>query len=185
MARSRLAPLQRRVVGLLSKLDPAPVLTGGAALAGFTVDTIQRAPSFHCLRVLDGKDVCIVDLVADPVPAVEPPQPLLSDGEPILVDSRHEILVNTLTALLSRSEARDLDDIRALLEDGGDLRLALRDAPRKDGGFSPLSLAWVLQGFRAGAMALSLGWPEEAAQLLDRFRETLIETLLVEARPPA
>jgi hypothetical protein len=34
-------------------------------------------------------------------------------------------------------ELRDLEDVRALLESGGDLERALADAPLKDGGFSP------------------------------------------------
>ena len=43
--------------------------------------------------------------------------------------------------------ARDLDDIGALLEAGGDLEQGLRDAVLRDGGFSPPTLAWLLQSF--------------------------------------
>lgn len=220
MGESRLGPLQRRVLDLLSALDPAPVLTGGAALAGFytfhrttkdldlfwrglavlgdlpdralrtlreaglRVETIQRSPSFHRLRVEDGGVATIVDLVADPVPTIEPPALVGSPDRAVLADTRHEILVNKLTTLLSRSEARDLEDVRVLLETGGDLSRALADAPKKDGGFSPLTLAWVLQGFRAGDMASSLGWEAEDAARLERFKGRLLDLLLVAGAPP-
>lgn len=52
--------------------------------------------------------------------------------------------MNKLTALLSRWAVRDLVDVRALVASGEDLDRALRDAPAKDGGFSPQTLAWVL-----------------------------------------
>jgi hypothetical protein len=61
------------------------------------------------------------------------------------VDNRHEILASKLATLLERSETRDLADVKALLDAGGDLESALRDAPMKDAGFSPLTLAWVLR----------------------------------------
>lgn len=109
--------------------------------AGLSAERLQTAETFVRLRVSDGDEVLPVDLVADPVPVIEPPVELLPG---LLVDTRHEILVNKLTALLSRWAVRDLVDVRALLDAGGDLSRALSDAPRKDGGFSAQTLAWVL-----------------------------------------
>jgi len=109
---------------------------------GLQVARIQTAPAFRRLRVGDGHRVVIVDLVAEAVPFSEAPVELLPG---IQVDTPHDILVNKLCALLSRSESRDLVDVAALLEAGGDLGRAIGDASRKDGGFSPLTLAWVLQ----------------------------------------
>jgi hypothetical protein len=95
----------------------------------------------------------------------------------------HEILVAKLAALLGRVELRDLVDVQALLKAGGDLTAALRDAPRKDAGFSSMTLAWVLQMFEPRPLALALGWNEEQATDIDRFRKELIERLTRAIRP--
>jgi hypothetical protein len=73
------------------------------------------------------------------------------------VDQPHEILVTKLCALLGRSELRDLEDVRALLDAEGDLARALADAPRKEAGFSPVTLAWVLEQLPVAAMGRALG----------------------------
>ena len=129
--------------------------------AGFEVSSEQVAPAFRRLRVVRGAETVLVDLVADPVPAIEPPDVFALGAATVLVDSRHEILVNKLTALLSRSEVRDLVDVRALVEAGGDLDRALADAPRKDGGFSGPTLAWLLRQFplrKLGADPQLVAW---------------------------
>jgi hypothetical protein len=102
---------------------------------------------------------------------------------PLPVDSRDEILVNKLCALLGRAEPRDLVDVRRLLEGGSDLEQALRDAPRKDGGFSPLVLAWVLQSSPIRKTAESAGMPSADAEALDRFRADLCDRLVRLATP--
>jgi hypothetical protein len=99
------------------------------------------------------------------------------------IDSMHEILVSKLTALLSRAELRDLVDVRALLEAGLDLAAALRDAPKKDGGFSALTLAWVLHTFNVGGLARAIGWDEAQIAGLDAFRQQLIAQLTAAAKP--
>lgn len=109
--------------------------------------------------------------------ALEPPRPATIDGTEISVDSMREILVAKLTALLGRTELRDLVDVQALLAAGMDLTAALRDAPRKDGGFSAMTLAWVLHSFDPRPLALALGETEEHALRLDVFRVNLIEQL--------
>ncbi len=111
--------------------------------AGLDVDALQTAPAFRRLRVSDGQEVLPIDLVADPVPVIEAP---VEAAPGVFVDTPQEILTNKLTALLSRWAVRDLVDVRALVEAGSDLDRAIRDAPRKDGGFSPALLAWVLSG---------------------------------------
>ena len=72
-------------------------------------------------------------------------------GATFLVDTPHQILVNKLYALLNRSELRDIEDIEALLDGGGDLTRALEDCPRQDAGFSPMTLSWSLRSFAMGA----------------------------------
>lgn len=150
---------------------------------GLEVTILRSSPTFAALRASDESDVCIVDLVAEPFPPIYAPRQVVLDGATIAVDTVDEILVNKLTALLGRVELRDLQDVRALLKAGADLQAAVRDAPRKDAGFSALTLAWVLETFDARTLALSLGWHEPEAEEIDRFRGALIGMLTASARP--
>lgn len=125
----------------------------------------------------------MVDLVAEPVPFVEPPQPAEIDGAMILVDTPHEILTNKLGTLLHRREPRDLIDIRALLQAGGDLTRALTDAARKDGGFSPLTLGWALEQFDVAVRARAMGADAAAAESLQQFCGWLRDEVVRLARP--
>ena len=108
---------------------------------GLSAERQQTTATFCRLLVGDGVERLPVDLVADQAAQIEEP---ITVAEGIAVDTAHEILVNKLTAMLGRWAERDLVDVEALIEAGGDLDRALRDAPRKDGGFSPETLAWVL-----------------------------------------
>lgn len=151
--------------------------------AGLEVTTLQTGPTFHRLRVKGEHEVCVVDLVAEPIPFLHRPQTIEVQGISITVDTPQEILVNKLCTLLSRSEVRDLVDVRALLESGADFKEALSDAPRKDAGFSPLVLAWVLRDLRPRALAGAAGLSKTEAEDLDRFREKLISDLLEAGTP--
>ncbi len=98
-------------------------------------------------------------------------------------DPPHEILVAKLCALLSRSELRDLEDVRALLDSGGDLVRALADAPRKDAGFSPVTLAWVLEQLPIAAMSRALARTADECRALEGFRGRLVGVILAAAKP--
>lgn len=150
---------------------------------GLDVDVLRTAPMFGELRVSNGGDTCIVDLVAEPFAPIAPPQRATIGDAEILVDSMHEILVSKLTALLGRTELRDLIDVQTLLEAGADLVAALQDAPKKDAGFSAITLAWVLHTFEIGPLAHALGWSAEQAASLDAFRRQLIDRLTRITRP--
>lgn len=153
------------------------------AAAGLATERLQTAPAFQRLRVTDADQTCLVDLVADPVPPVTDPE-LVSAGQATFrVDTLHELLVNKLCAFLSRSELRDLVDVRALLAEGGDLERAARDAPRKDAGFSPLVLAWLLRDWRPVDLARSTGWSEEESAALQRFHAELLGRIAALAAP--
>ena len=97
--------------------------------------------------------------------------------------SQHEILVNKLGALLHRAELRDLIDIEALLARGGDFEPAMRDAGRKDGGFSPVTLGWMLKSFPLERQAELSGCSRERAAQLERFRDELASRTARLARP--
>lgn len=150
---------------------------------GFDVQSVQSSPTFHRLSVRSTSDSCIVDLVAEPTLALEEPQTRSIEGATIRIDSLHEILVNKLCALLGRSELRDLYDVQVLLEQGGDLRRALADAPKRDTGFSPLTLAWVLKDMPLEHLSASADEATTDLQGLERFRRDLIELLAQHASP--
>lgn len=125
----------------------------------------------------------LLDLVAESVPAIETPATVRVGASSITVDTPHEILVGKLCALLGRSEIRDLQDVAALLDAGGDLDRALADAPRKDAGFSALTLAWVLKQLDLAALAGAAGVTPEAVERLAAFRDRLAAHLLAFAHP--
>lgn len=153
------------------------------ASGGLTATVLRTAPMFSQLDVRDGEASVVVDLVADPTPIVEAPQPAVVGDTEILIETRHQILVNKLCALLSRSELRDLVDVRALVEAGEDLVRALGDAPNQDAGFSPLTFSWSVKSLAVRKLAKASGWNEEDIVALEQFRDALVERVLADARP--
>ena len=144
---------------------------------GLDVENLRTTPAFVQLTAGDQSGRVIVDLVASPVEVVSPPDEVQLEGKRVLVDSEHEILANKVCALLSRSEIRDLWDVMELVERGGDLECALADATQKDGGFSNLTLAWVLEGFQLAELAALQGLAENLVMRLVQFKAELIELL--------
>lgn len=168
----------------LERLDRVPEEVRAALEADqLSVATVQTAPSFYRFRVTDGRLVTVLDLVAEPVAPIEQPE-LRHHGETkVLVDTPHEILVNKLCSLLGRAELRDLEDVGALLARGGNLERAVADAPRKDGGFSALTLAWVLENLDVQGIGGVTGMTSEELGELDRIRRELVDRLLRLVRP--
>lgn len=151
--------------------------------AGLEVTGLRSSDAFRSFRVSDGRETVIVDLVADPVEVVEEPATVRWGQAEFLADTAHEILVNKLCSLVHRSELRDLADVRSLLASGGDLERALLDAPRKDGGFSPMTLAWLLRELAIDSMTALEGWDSSRASELARFREELVHRIMRLAKP--
>lgn len=150
---------------------------------GLEARALRTGHSFSQILVDDGTETCLVDLIAEPFSPVEDPVVAEVEGTPIAVDSRREILASKLATLLERSEIRDLADVKALLDAGGDLDAAIRDAPSKDAGFSPLTLAWVLKEFDLRPAATALGLSTEYGEQLSSFRDWLIDRLTRSAGP--
>lgn len=63
---------------------------------------------------------------------------------------QREVLANKLCTLLSRAELRDIVDVRALEDAGLKIEDHLALANRKDAGFTPGQLAWVLSQVEIG-----------------------------------
>ena len=149
---------------------------------GLTVFPLQRSPLFVQLRVTDASSTVVVDLISEPTSSLEPPWLCQIGRSEVLVDTPHAILAEKLCALLERSELRDLVDIEALVRSGQDLNSALADAPRRDSGFSPLTLAWVLREWDVRKIANSAGLPEADGERLEVFRQSLVDQLIAPDR---
>jgi hypothetical protein len=85
-----------------------------------SVSALRTTATFAQLDVRIGTSSVVVDLVADPTPIAEAAQPFAVGNATILVETPHQLLVNKLCARLSRSELRDLVDVRVLIESGLD-----------------------------------------------------------------
>jgi hypothetical protein len=158
-------------------------VTARLVAAGLSCNIMQTGPALERPRVTDAAEVVIVDLIADPVPTIESPIDVAVSGAPIRVDTAHEILVDKLRALLGRVELRDLEDVRALLDAGGDLLRAVLDAPRRDAGFSLLTLAWAVRNLPVPRLAASAGYAGDEPAALEKFRDTLVDRLVAFSAP--
>lgn len=112
-----------------------------------SVEAIQTAPDFRRVLITRGDEAILVDLVREYVFQLEP---LKREINGIRVDSPEEILANKLCALLSRSEIRDLVDVRELEKAGFKIEAALSVAQQKDSGLTAAQLAWVLNQIKFG-----------------------------------
>ncbi|MFN2453623.1 MAG: nucleotidyl transferase AbiEii/AbiGii toxin family protein [Pyrinomonadaceae bacterium] len=112
-----------------------------------SVEAIQTAPDFRRVLVTRNDEAIVVDLVREYVFQLEP---LKREINGIRIDSPEEILANKLCALLSRSEIRDLVDVRELEKAGFKIEDALSVAQQKDSGLTAAQLAWVLSQIKFG-----------------------------------
>ena len=141
------------------------------------------ALQFHRLLVKAADDSVLVDLVAEPIEACEPPTYFSLNGMAIRHDTRRELLAAKLCALLGRAELRDLWDTSVVLDLGEDLSVGCEDAKRKDGEFSALTLAWILETSNVSREARGAGMPAGDAEALTAFLARLRGNLLTLARP--
>ncbi len=111
------------------------------------VESLQTSPDFRRFLLSRGNESIVVDLIREYVFQVDD-QKRVFDG--VRVDTPEEILANKLCALLSRSEVRDLVDVRALELAGYSLGDALVAARKKDTGLTAAQLAWVLSEISLG-----------------------------------
>lgn len=111
------------------------------------VESIQTSPDFRRILLKREKESIVIDLVREYVFQISADKPIING---IRVDLPEEILANKLCALLSRSEIRDLVDVRELENAGFSLENALNAAAKKDSGLTPAQLAWVLNQIKFG-----------------------------------
>lgn len=125
----------------------AAIVNQVARELGADLEPLQTSPDFRRFLLRHGGEAIVVDLVREYVFQVDSEK---RDIGGVRVDSPEEILANKLCALLSRSEARDLVDVRALELAGFSLEEAIETAQKKDSGLTSAQLAWVLSEMRFG-----------------------------------
>jgi hypothetical protein len=152
--------------------DAARALEAATEACGGTGRAAKRFGDFQRIVVTRGDEECIVDLVIDRAPPVDP---VKATRGAVRVDTLREIAANKVCTLVSRSEIKDLVDLAALVEAGVDLELAVADAKRKDGGAEPVALAWVLDQIAIGPDAALPGGADPARILA--FRDDLVKRL--------
>jgi Nucleotidyl transferase AbiEii toxin, Type IV TA system len=125
-----------------------------------------------------GGEAIVIDLVREYV-AQSVSEKLLVDG--IRIDPPQEILANKLCLLLSRSEIRDLVDVRALEMAGYRMEDAIKAATKKDRGMTPAQLGWVLSQIELGDDLIAPGGV--STEELRRYLRDLIARLAKQAFP--
>jgi hypothetical protein len=154
-----------------------PLLRDVARALGLVLELRQDAPGFKRALLSSREDALVVDLVLDEtLPAFARER----RGK-IELDPPGEILANKLTAIVGRSEERDLVDVMFLERAGLTVENALPRALEKDGGCTPAQLAWLLSQIEVPDGA-TLPAGIEAAELRD-YVAHLIERLRRLAHP--
>jgi hypothetical protein len=127
--------------------DGVAALAATARELGASIEALQTAPDFRRFLIRRAGDALIVDLVREWAPQIFSEKRIFHG---IRVDPPEEIMANKLCTLLSRSEIRDLVDVRALEAAGYSVENHFEAATRKDGGLTPAQLAWVLSEVQIG-----------------------------------
>lgn len=123
------------------------VVTEVAQQLGAALESLQTSPDFRRLLLRRDSEAIVIDLVRERVAQAVLEKKVVGE---IRVDPPEEILANKLCALLSRSEVRDLVDVRALESIGYRAEDALPAAQQKDRGLTPAQLSWVLEQIEFG-----------------------------------
>ncbi len=106
-----------------------------------TIEAKVASPSFHRSVLSRGTEHLVIDLVHENVPQLHPNKMLVGK---LRVDPPDEILANKLTALVGRTEERDIVDVLFLERSGLRTEDLLPAALRKDGSCTPTTLSWLL-----------------------------------------
>ncbi len=156
----------------LNLAEAAMSLEAASRAVGATLQSVRSFPTFRRFVARRAEESCVVDLVIDQAPMI------LSEKEVregVRIDPLREIAANKTCALISRSEIKDLVDLKHILASGTSLEQALADAQLKDAAADAATLAWVLEQVAIGPDAALPGGTDPAE--LDRFRANLVRTL--------
>ncbi len=110
-----------------------------------TLELKRDAPTFRRYQLVRGDDSEIVDIVLDISPQIDPEKPWIDN---IRVDTLHEIVVNKITTLISRTELKDIVDLYFLEKAGYRIDDYFEEARQKDGGLDPAMISLLLDSLQ-------------------------------------
>ena len=122
-------------------LRTSQMLKGAAGNIGASMESITATPHFHRYSLTRGNDKEIIDLVKEKTPQVDVEKKVF-DG--IIVDTMREIGANKMCTLLGRSEIKDIIDLYFLDTGGFLIWEHLDDVGKKEGGFDPGIVSFLL-----------------------------------------
>jgi predicted nucleotidyltransferase component of viral defense system len=102
---------------------------------------IVKEPLFQRYQLNRGGENLIVDFVIDQIPQIDEKK---NHFGIIVVDTLLEIAVNKICTLLSRAETKDIIDLFFLQKEGFPIMENLSHAKKKDAGFDPATLSFIL-----------------------------------------
>ncbi len=112
---------------------------------GAVAEILRDAPTFRRYRLSRGGESEIVDFVL----AIDRQIDEIKESfDNVRVDTLHEIFVNKITTLISRSELKDLVDLYFLEQEGMRIEDHFDEARQKDGGLDPAMISCMLKSLQ-------------------------------------
>ncbi len=108
---------------------------------GAELELLRDAPTFRRYRLTTADHSEIVDIVMDVSPQVDQDKPWVDN---VQVDTLHEIMLNKITTLISRSELKDIVDLYFIEKEGFRIETYFEEAQQKDGGLDPSMISLLL-----------------------------------------
>jgi len=147
---------------------------------------VRTTPDFRRFKLTRNEEREIIDVVVDRTPQLDSKK---NSFDHIRVDTLREITANKLTALLSRTEIKDVVDLYFLEKAGRDLLASIPDAQAKDAGWEPAVVAMLLDGLSVQdtpAWMIRELAPTDLHAFLQKLRLAISELALPpETRPKA
>ncbi|HMT08162.1 MAG TPA: nucleotidyl transferase AbiEii/AbiGii toxin family protein [Pyrinomonadaceae bacterium] len=143
------------------------------------VEPLQTSPDFRRILLRRNDASIVIDLIREYVFQIDNEKRLIGG---VRVDAPEEILANKLCALLSRSEIRDLVDLRAIELSGFSLEDVFANAQKKDSGLTAAQLSWVLSQIQIGEeseLPANVS-PGSLREYLEDLKERLVKLALPE-----
>ena len=122
-----------------------------------------------------GTETEVIDFVIEKTPQIDKIKNQFGD---MVVDTLNEIGVNKMCTLLSRSEIKDIIDLYYLEQAGFKIEDHIEDAKKKDGGFDPATISYLLSTVEISSVPQYLVKPLKVAELkefINNLRKRMAE----------
>jgi predicted nucleotidyltransferase component of viral defense system len=142
---------------------------------GARYEAITTTPFFRRLKLTRGTETEVIDFVIEKTPQIDKIKNQFGD---MVVDTLNEIGVNKMCTLLSRSEIKDIIDLYYLEQAGFKIEDHIEDAKKKDGGFDPATISYLLSTVEISSVPQYLVKPLKVAELkefINNLRKRMAE----------